>query len=790
MMNLVIVESGAKGKTIQNYLGKNFIVESCQGHFDDIKNIKYGPAGIPNLGWSYIDKKSQTLIKKIEKIIKSKKIKKIYAASDPDREGELIAERLEERLSKHAPVVRMTFQEITKKAVIESLERADSQGTIDRNLTTSAKIRKLADRDVGFRASRMAQFQLNKKTLGMGRVQTPTLGFAASREKEICKHKPEDYFEFRIEANSLTFKAVFEKPYKKNKHQTKSLKELQHIEKLIESKTPLIIKSESERSGQSSPPAPFSTDSFIQAAGGQGIPPAAAQSAAQKLYQNGFITYMRTDSNRINPAFQSQARSFIESNFSAQYLSSAKAVKKTKGKVQDAHEAIRPTGTIRNPKNLPEGTKRVYQIIWNRTIASEMAASKHKTTTWQASLGDVQFVASQKYITFPGYQHVYGKKVEEKSKIKINQDLPRFKHYKDSKKTKPPARYKEYTLIQKMKNTGIGRPSTYVSTIQTLAKHGYLEKKKGELKITPLGIDLHGIATIIGHYPGGLFNEGFTADFEQFLDHVESGRQKDPWDAFGSFRNSADGIFKLAYTKPTVKQTAYVVNLLDAWREKNNLDSCVKTYKQAKIEEENVNQAWSIVQSKDYSESKGICKKILLWDIAILLFGGFMHIRKDDINPLFDQETDQKMTEKQQNFIRKLIDQKIGGSDLLKSAFKEVGVKNIADLPRNNPIIKNLMALKNDPAKEPKITAKQEKTISNLSCGTAKNPDPCGVKAKWAQLSSDQLKEHVTKDILGVNKPTSSLTLGEASKIIGCLMTNLKRKRKKKDWKFDSGICK
>ncbi len=125
MMNLVIVESGAKGKTIQNYLGKNFIVESCQGHFDDIKNIKYGPAGIPNLGWSYIDKKSQTLIKKIEKIIKSKKIKKIYAASDPDREGELIAERLEERLSKHAPVVRMTFQEITKKAVIESLERAD-----------------------------------------------------------------------------------------------------------------------------------------------------------------------------------------------------------------------------------------------------------------------------------------------------------------------------------------------------------------------------------------------------------------------------------------------------------------------------------------------------------------------------------------------------------------------------------------------------------------------------------------------------------------------------------------
>ena len=790
-MNLVIVESGAKGNTIQNYLGKDFVVESCQGHFDDVKNIKYEKTGIPKLGWAYIDKKSQAIIKKIEKIIKSKKIKKIYAASDPDREGELIAERLEARLSKYAPVVRMTFQEITKKAVIESLEKANLQGDIDRNLTTSAKIRKLADRDVGFRASRMAQFQLSKKTLGMGRVQTPTLGFAAAREKEICKHKPEDYCEFRIEADNLIFKAVFEKPYKKNKHQTKNLKELQNIEELIKKETPLIIDSESERAGQSAPPPPFSTDSFIQAAGNHGISPAAAQGAAQKLYQNGFITYMRTDSNRINPAFRSQARSFIESNFSAEYLSSSKKAKQAKGKVQDAHEAIRPTGTTRNPKNLPEGTKRIYEIIWSRTMASEMAPSKHKTATWEASLGAVKFIANQKYITFAGYQKVYGKDVEKKTKIQINQKLTKFKHHKDSKKTKPPARYKEYTLIRKMKNTGIGRPSTYVSTIQTLAKHGYLEKKNGELKITALGIDLHGIATIIGHYPGGLFNEGFTADFEEFLDHVESGRQQNPWDAFGSFRNSADGIFKLAYTKPTVKQTAYVVGLLDTWQEKNEFNLCVENCKKAGIKEESINKAWSNVQNKDYVDAKGTCRKILAWEISVLLFESFMQIKKDDINHFFDQKTDQKMTEKQQNFIHKLVEQKIGGSKLLKNALKELGVKNVADFPRNNPIIKQLMALKNDPEKEPKMTDKQMATLTGtMISGSQKNPDPCGVKAKFGELLAEQLIEKVIKEILGQKKPIQNLTLSEASKIIGCLMTNLKKKRRKKDWRFDSGICK
>ena len=174
-----------------------------------------------------------------------------------------------------------------------------------------------------------------------------------------------------------------------------------------------------------------------------------------------------------------------------------------------------------------------------------------------------------------------------------------------------------------------------------------------------------------------------------------------------------------------------------------------------------------------------------------MIFESFIQVKKDSINHFFDQKTDQKMTEKQQSFIHKLVEQKIGGNKLLKNTFKELGIGNVADFPRNNPIIKNLMALKNDPEKEPKITSKQVATLTgSMVGGSQKNPDPCGVKAKFGELPAEQLVEKVIKEILGEKKPVKNLTLSEASKIIGCLMTNLKRKRRKKDWRFDSSICK
>ena len=233
------------------------------------------------------------------------------------------------------------------------------------------------------------------------------------------------------------------------------------------------------------------------------------------------------------------------------------------------------------------------------------------------------------------------------------------------------------------------------------------------------------------------------------------------------------------------------MGLIDAWQEKNEFKLCIENCKKAGIKEESINQAWSNIQNKDYIHSKGTCRKILTWEIAELIFESFIQVKKDSINHFFDQKTDQKMTEKQQSFIHKLVEQKIGGNKLLKKTLGEIGVENVADIPKNNPIIKNLIALKNDPEKEPKVTPKQLATLTgNMVKGSQKNPDPCGVKAKFGELLAEQLTEKVIEEILGEKKPVKNLTLSEASKIIGCLMTNLKRKRRKKDWRFDSSICK
>ena len=529
-MNLVIVESPAKSKTIEKYLGSDFKVVSSKGHIRDLATKgKFGlgvdvdndftPTYIPIKGKS----KDIAMLKK-----EIKASDKIYLATDPDREGEAISWHLKDALDiDEYKYERIVFNEITKDAILNSFSKARK---IDDLMVRSQETRRILDRIIGFRLSKLMQSKTGGKSAG--RVQSVALKLICDREEEIKNFISEEYW--TIDALFPDFKASLFK-YKDKKIEIKNEIEANNIEDALSNTYEIEGIEEKDKKKQSKPP--YITSTLQQDAINKlNFSSKKTMQIAQKLYEGvnigsetvGLITYMRTDSIRLSNEFISSTYKYIEENFGKEYVGSVKVSKKTDN-VQDAHEAIRPSSILRTPDSLKEYLSqdeyKLYSLIYTRALASLMKEAKQKVTTLTLNNNDYKFKASGTVTVFDGYLKVYNDEEKEEK-------LPDFKSYKSSVLvtdkldlkqhfTEPPARYTEAKLIKEMEDLGIGRPSTYAQTMSTLTQRGYAKLIEKKFHPTEIGIETN---NKLQEFFSNLINVKYTAQMETDLDEIADGK--------------------------------------------------------------------------------------------------------------------------------------------------------------------------------------------------------------------------------------------------------------------------
>ena len=529
-MNLVIVESPAKSKTIEKYLGSDFKVVSSKGHIRDLATKgKFGlgvdvdndftPTYIPIKGKS----KDIAMLKK-----EIKASDKIYLATDPDREGEAISWHLKDALDiDEDKYERIVFNEITKDAILNSFSKARK---IDDLMVRSQETRRILDRIIGFRLSKLMQSKTGGKSAG--RVQSVALKLICDREEEIKNFISEEYW--TIDALFPDFKASLFK-YKDNKIEIKNELEANKIKDALSNTYEIEDIEEKDKKKQSKPP--YITSTLQQDAINKlNFSSKKTMQIAQKLYEGvnigsetvGLITYMRTDSIRLSNEFISATYKYIEENYGKEYVGSVKVSKKTDN-VQDAHEAIRPSSILRTPDSIKEYLStdeyKLYQLIYNRALASLMKEAKQKVTTLILNNNDYKFKASGTVTIFDGYMKVYNDEEKEEK-------LPDFKSYKSSVLvtdkldlkqhfTEPPARYTEAKLIKEMEDLGIGRPSTYAQTMSTLTQRGYAKLIEKKFHPTEIGIETN---NKLQEFFSNLINVKYTAKMESDLDEIADGK--------------------------------------------------------------------------------------------------------------------------------------------------------------------------------------------------------------------------------------------------------------------------
>ena len=480
--NLVIVESPAKAKTIENYLGKEFIVKSSIGHIRDLP--KKGGLGI-DIENGFLPKYEVSEDKKkvVEDLRKDvNKAETVWIATDEDREGEAIAWHLEEVLNlKEKEVKRIVFHEITKKAITKAVKNPRQ---INKNLVDAQQARRVLDRLVGFKLSPVLWRKV-KQGLSAGRVQSVAVRLIVEREKEIEEFNTVPFFKtialFK-NTNDIEFKAELSKKFN-------SASESEHfLRSCIGEK--FIVNEVQKKPAKKSPPPPFTTSTLQQEASRKlGYSVSQTMSIAQKLYEAGHITYMRTDSFNLSKDALTDAENQIQKLYGTEY--SQKRVFSTKSKgAQEAHEAIRPTEMINKSIDLESNQKRLYNLIWKRTIASQMSDVKLERTSVKISTPDpnLNFVAKGEVVNFEGFMKVYtegrDEEIEEDNNIlpEINKkDSLNLKEVSSIERfSKHPARYTEATLVKKLEDLGIGRPSTYASIITTIQKRDYVVKESRE----------------------------------------------------------------------------------------------------------------------------------------------------------------------------------------------------------------------------------------------------------------------------------------------------------------------
>ena len=560
-MKLMILESGAKAKTVKKYLGKGWIVQACGGHVQDLpsKGSKGSSKSMwksekdtlpePPWGWtSGAEKKIKEMIKKAKK----SNVDEVYIATDPDREGEFIAWRLSIIFSDFDSQKRVTFNEITEKSVNEAINQARE---IDTALVDSAKVRRFMDRLVGFECSR---FSRSWKLASMGRVQTPTLGFIVDRELLREKHVPINYHSVNFNSDNVNFKIRFHEKGDPEawldddgKHfpdRTFDEELANNSIKILNKNMKIEIVSVKEGKSNRSPKPPFTTDTMLQAASSTlGWSVSRTSSVAGELYNSGHVTYIRTDSTRTNKEARDAVKKLIKEKYGEKFLGEGVLgpdAKKGSSNVQDAHEAIRPTrpeiGEL--TEDINGDLKTLYKLIWARFAGSQMSNSIRETRKIEAKTENLEkkITGTATWRTHPGWEIVYidyHKNVIENPpsyelkngaewKIVCDSENPQLV----SDETKPPRRYSESSIVQQMKKVGIGRPSTYVSTIQTLNKRKYVENSSGSLVPTDAGKTMW--LEVVPFYnqqdSKGLFNSDFTAKMELNLDTIEDSTQSAP----------------------------------------------------------------------------------------------------------------------------------------------------------------------------------------------------------------------------------------------------------------------
>lgn len=531
---LVIVESPHKSKTIEKYLGKDFKVVSSVGHIRDLSTSgKYG-FGVDidnNFKPDYkIIKGKAKLVKELKKDIKDADF--VYLATDPDREGEAISWHLYDTLGlKEENYDRIVFNEITKKAVLDSFNKARK---IDDNLVKSQETRRILDRIIGFRLSKLMQSKTGGKSAG--RVQSVALKLIVDREREIEAFIPEEYFE--IEAKFNDFDAKLD-TYNHKKIEIKKESEAKEI--LSKLSNAFKIESIDKKEKTKKSKFPFTTSTLEQEASTKlGFTSKKTMMIAQKLYEGinlkdgaeGLISYMRTDSVRLSDEFIKDTYGYIKDNYGSEYVGYVKKSNKTEN-VQDAHEAIRPTNINNNPEKIKEyltnDEYKLYSLIYYRALASLMKDAKVEATTVILDNNNYQFKVNGQILIFDGYLKVYSKYEDSEDKV-----LPDFSNYKSnvlvantieytSHTTKPPARYTESKLIKEMEELGIGRPSTYAKTIDTIEERGYVKVIDKKFVPTEVGIET---TDKLQEFFKDIINVEYTKNMEDDLDKIAEGNME------------------------------------------------------------------------------------------------------------------------------------------------------------------------------------------------------------------------------------------------------------------------
>ncbi|MBR6523229.1 MAG: type I DNA topoisomerase [Clostridia bacterium] len=539
--NLVIVESPAKAKTIQKYLGKSYSVEASMGHIRDLPKSKMGIDIENDFTPQYMVIRGKgDLIKKIKKEVAASD--KVILATDPDREGEAISWHLMEAFKiPEEKACRVVFNEITKDAVKTAIKNPRD---INYNLVDAQQARRVLDRIVGYSISPLLWRKV-KKGLSAGRVQSVALKIICDREEEIKAFIPEEYWDITAQlshsSSRKAFKAKFYGTSKgklelKNEEQTKAvLSELEAEQFAVKS-----IKSAKKKR---MPASPFITSTMQQEAARKlGFTSSRTMMVAQQLYEGidikgsgsvGLITYMRTDSTRIAKEAQFAARDYIKSSWGDEYLPKYIPEYKNKKNAQDAHEAIRPSVISFSPDSIKASLTadqfKLYKLIWERFIASQMAPAEVENTTVDIKGGKYIFKAYGTTTLFAGFTALYLEGVDHKDEDDAEQALPKLSEgdalsvkslAEKQNFTRPPARYTEATLIRTLEELGIGRPSTYAPTISNILQRKYIESTKKILSPTELGTI---VSKLMAENFDKIVDVKFTADMEQFLDRVEEG---------------------------------------------------------------------------------------------------------------------------------------------------------------------------------------------------------------------------------------------------------------------------
>ena len=556
-MNLIIVESPTKAKTLSRFLGNGYEVVATMGHIVDLPKSKLGIDVEHDFKPDYVtvEKKTDTLssLKR-----ESKKAEKVYLATDPDREGEAIAYHVRDVLSLNSKIknqnvkmLRVVFHEITEGAVKHALENPRD---VDLKLYDAQQARRVLDRLVGYKLSPLLWKKV-RRGLSAGRVQTVAVRLIIEREREIEAFEPEEFWNIQVEVSQVSQADHFVVSLAKIDGKKAEVKNSDSAKGIVEDleKAHYTVESVEKREVHKRPYAPFTTSTMAQAAVRTFYWSAKkTMSVAQKLYEEGLITYHRTDSLNLNKDAVIAARNYIESKFGKNFVPEKPRFYKIKSKVaQEAHEAIRPTNVGVTSEQVNKGTsagndgKKLYDLIWRRFVSCQMAEAVYDETRVSVNADKYILTASGQITKFEGWRAVYGGGKSEQAKseegeqtlpdVEKGDSLEKIKVLSEQKFTQPPARYNEASLIKTLEKLGIGRPSTYAPTISTIQDRQYINKDEGKFVPTSVGIAVN---DFLMKYFSDVFDYQFTARMEDSLDKIAEGERKwvpvirEFWDPF------------------------------------------------------------------------------------------------------------------------------------------------------------------------------------------------------------------------------------------------------------------